>query len=148
MSTNLQKLVEENRENPEFLRELIAAFASASNSASACNPAEHATAQDAPHADLLEMEPTATQEAAPACMAEELPKCKAPPAQFLSPGTPALPEDALQDDTPATHTHAQQDVEEVETDEARHASASEPPPLRAPWAELTEEEHNVHKSCS
>ena len=62
------------------------------------------------------MEPTATQEAAPACMAEELPKCKAPIAQFLRPDPPALPEDALQDDTPATHTHAQQDVEEVETD--------------------------------
>ena len=33
------------------------------------------------------------------------------------------------------------EVEEVETDGARHASASEPPPVRAPWAELTEEEH-------
>ena len=70
-------------------------------------------------------------------------KCKAPPAQFLRPDPPALPEDALQDETHATHTHAQQDVEEVETDGARHASASEPqpPPVRAPWAELTEDEH-------
>ena len=131
---DLQRMVAENQNNPAFLQEIIRMLAQTQSDVGSVHPEDASNAPGPSNTDLLDFSDPHVAPAPEHASATVEPKCKAKPASLLRPDPPELPEDCI----PA---HAPEGKEAVPLEPApAENSMPEPPQVRAPWAQLTEEE--------
>ena len=109
-------------------------LAQTQSDAGSVQPEDASNAPGPSNTDLLDFSDPRVAPTPEHASATAEPKCKAKPASLLRPDPPELPEDCI----PA---HASEVKESVPLEPApEEISMPEPPHVRAPWAQLTEEE--------
>ena len=134
LAMDLQRMVAEKQNNPAFPQEIIRMLAQTQSDAGSAHPEGASNAPGPSNTDLLDFSDPHVAPTPEHASATVEPKCKAKPASLLRPDPPELPEDCIP-------THAPEVKESVPLEPASEEnSMPEPPHVRAPWAQLTEEE--------
>ena len=134
LAMDLQRMVAENQKNPAFLQEIIRMLAQTQSDAGSVQPEDASNAPGPSNTDLLDFSDPHVAPTPEHASATVEPKCKAKPASLLRPDPPELPEDCI----PARASEVKESVPLEPAPE--EISMTEPPHVRAPWAQLTEEE--------